>query len=408
MPKLKHPPSTRKSRRTAEVERRHQWHTLSTEDTGETAGRTPDLWRARALCCVGMCLIGAAALLIRDSSGPLTRLIMSVPIAPLSSKLSPVAVPASQLAPSTLPRSNIPATPSSPCPLSPPPLVPPPLRPPPTAPPPSVPPPALQPAPPPVAPPSPTPPTAVEVINARFRAGRPSSDLSEAGVIIHIFDEQHQQREPWEPGYHSSSHLSCSVIHAGLRDRGDRPGVPLPFSDGGLVIRPSETSISCAYAVDAASMSEHSKEGLSGCPNLWCAPPFEGKGCGFRRHRPKSAWHGEDLKHMLALHMEFGDAWHPPGFHSGYNEVIIQANVWKSHLPSVVEAVFRVKDCECQHVRDVAAAHANFLQRWGLSAAQVPLLELDPFNWDEPFTLADVSTWLPIPAKPDWSNPDWG
>ena len=38
-------------------------------------------------------------------------------------------------------------------------------------------------------------------------------------------------------------------------------------------------------------------------------------------------------------------------------------------------------------VVDVVQAHAAFLQEFGLTNDQVPLVELDQFNWNEPFAM---------------------
>ena len=35
---------------------------------------------------------------------------------------------------------------------------------------------------------------------------------------------------------------------------------------------------------------------------------------------------------------------------------------------------------------DVVKVHKEFLQTYGKSAAEVPLLSFDPYNWREPFT----------------------
>ena len=36
---------------------------------------------------------------------------------------------------------------------------------------------------------------------------------------------------------------------------------------------------------------------------------------------------------------------------------------------------------------DAVATHQAFLDEYGLSEEQVPLLELDPSNWDQPFSV---------------------
>jgi hypothetical protein len=67
------------------------------------------------------------------------------------------------------------------------------------------------------------------MLNARFANGRPSHDLSEAGVLVRQFDTLDDVEKPWLPcpliGYHkcrpkghesclSTSEASCDVLHA--------------------------------------------------------------------------------------------------------------------------------------------------------------------------------------------------
>ena len=39
-------------------------------------------------------------------------------------------------------------------------------------------------------------------------------------------------------------------------------------------------------------------------------------------------------------------------------------------------------------VKNVRGTHAAYLETYGLTEAEVPLVWLDPLNWDEPFRLA--------------------
>ena len=254
-----------------------------------------------------------------------------------------------------------------------------------------------------------------DAINLRFRTGRPSNDLNKVGVIIHLFDVREEEITPWVQEYlygnERISHISASIIYAGLRNRKDRLGIPLSMAEGGIVIRPTETDISCAYAVDSSSIflkPSHANHFLSGCPDIWCTPPFERKKCGFQRHRPSSGFRRNNLQDMLKLHHQYGDEWRLPGFHSGYNEVIIQNDTFTNHLPAVVEAFFYVKDCDCQFVNDVSGAHSNFLKRFGLNATDVPLLQFDPYDYHNPFKPGKFLLDAVPPADKNWINIDWG
>ena len=57
-----------------------------------------------------------------------------------------------------------------------------------------------------------------------------------------------------------------------------------------------------------------------------------------------------------------------------YNEVVVSATFWRDHMPSAVEAVLGDE-----------SVHTAFLQAYGLSHNDVPLLTLDPSDFDSPF-----------------------
>ena len=89
----------------------------------------------------------------------------------------------------------------------------------------------------------------------------------------------------------------------------------------------------------------------------------------------------------------------------GYNEIVVDAHAWLSNLPHSVEAIFIVDcmpsdkqlqygrkegtaaDCAEAHTRG-AQMHRRFVETYGLSAADFPLLKLRPGEWDAPFSNA--------------------
>ena len=72
---------------------------------------------------------------------------------------------------------------------------------------------------------------------------------------------------------------------------------------------------------------------------------------------------------------------HNPRGHAqlGYNEFKIDSSWWDRHLPDVVEAFFGDS-------AEARQQHAAFLRQFGLSAAQVPLLRMNAFDWENPFS----------------------
>ena len=92
--------------------------------------------------------------------------------------------------------------------------------------------------------------------------------------------------------------------------------------------------------------------------------------------------------YMLNQHQKFGLPYSNDGagFHSGYNEIVLDGEYWAENgLPFVIEAFFIFGDGFGTEVRK---AHEKFLQSFPhITSAKVPLLRLRHENFDEPFEL---------------------
>jgi hypothetical protein len=64
--------------------------------------------------------------------------------------------------------------------------------------------------------------------------------------------------------------------------------------------------------------------------------------------------------------------------------VIVSASSFNKALPDSIAAWFVIKGQTDPKI-DVVQAHAAFLREYQLTARAVPLLELDPKDWDQPF-----------------------
>jgi len=226
----------------------------------------------------------------------------------------------------------------------------------------------------------------VHCINTRFRAGKPSNQMEEVGVIMHQWDGQ---------GSFIPGRVSSMIVYAGLRSRPDRRAIPLPFGNrGGFLLSPAYTQLDCLYGIDAATYL-YQEAPHPGCSDQFCDPRNPGQGgqlCGFSGY-PPTAWRPEDMGQLLDLHGAHGAQYKSPGFHSGYNEVVANSRHLNDQLPFAIEAFFYIKgespvtsDLGYGIVIDVVQVHKLFLAAYGLSREQVPLLVLDPSNWEEPFT----------------------
>jgi len=246
----------------------------------------------------------------------------------------------------------------------------------------------------------------VQLINEMFRAGRPSNNINEVGVFLHQFDElEESPGRPWAAcegsaclcqGSRITGRISTMIVYRGLRDRPDRQGIPMPFGDrAGLVLQPPEGSVDCLYGIDAATY--HIWGDRPGCAGQWCDPTdirdVNGQICSFNGAPPAGAWRPSDMKQLLELHAEFGAQYHEPGFHSGYNEVILSAQKHNLNLPHSVLAFFVLDESNAHMdgVRiDVARARRAFISEYNLREEDAPLLKLDPHNWDTPFSVLDI------------------
>ena len=126
------------------------------------------------------------------------------------------------------------------------------------------------------------------------------------------------------------------------------------------------------------------------------SPQFNGVPCGFEGYQPP-AYLPSDMKIFLERHAKYGEPWNTTGYHSGYNEVILSSSEWNTHLPHAVEAFFVLDENHADGDQtgrlgiNVRQARKAFLAEYGLEPAAVPLLLMDPWNWDEPFIVLDES-----------------
>lgn len=200
---------------------------------------------------------------------------------------------------------------------------------------------------------------ALEAINKRWREGRVSNVLAEAGVLVHSFDssEDWENGAPWDLCNGAADtpckpptidHISCTVASA------LKPGIFVPewwadetsdfrsaAFDGawaGLVLAPT-TQYRCAWDRDM---------GTGGRVHAGCKP-------------------GDTLAAALASQVS--------GMRWSYNEVIVDRLYWIGHLPRMIDAVVFTDP------RGEAAArrvHSAFVARFGDDARAVPLVEYTP------------------------------
>lgn len=174
----------------------------------------------------------------------------------------------------------------------------------------------------------------MQALNERYQQGRPSADLSEAGILVHQFDDTESGDEPWLPCPPTrwcadiGDRVSASLISAKL---------PFLFKEGGagMILTPQKAEIRCSYFADGGTMpkrcgpeppeTQRFSDGrtftecvpgccdISGNPN-WCEDVSQNSQTIYQ-----CAFRPEDLNAML-VHHEMR-----PGM---YNEVIVDPTRW--------------------------------------------------------------------------------
>ena len=289
-----------------------------------------------------------------------------------------------------------PPPPPPPSPTPPPPPLPPmPPSPPPPFPP--LPPPSV----PPDLPPSPPPPLRVDAatLNARFHREpyhsnwRADGGLADAGILLHIFDHVEFRTADSAAAYvyhraKPGSQMSASLIYADQQAE-CCPDIPIPVFNGGasgvqgVIFRAgASTRILCGSGSDLSS----AHCGLF-CESiridndvLWA--PHDRYECKVGNHR--GVWRPEDFGAYLLRSCRYQKEVQGPWSHRyDYNEILVDGDHWNAHLPAAIEAFFG----DGMMAR---SAHQHFLDEFGLTSEQVPLLKLDLNNWLEPFSDVQV------------------
>jgi len=225
----------------------------------------------------------------------------------------------------------------------------------------------------------------------RFETARPSDVLGEGGVLVHIYDGFESGEQPWDICHHDCVRGGVDTISASLISR-TLPWLFEAEARWGMVgyIFSPETAVLCAFYHDAGS---------GGHPNGKCPfppntgrhilPPHMGEPLGVAMRQHFEACAGE-VNIFTGLHTRNGHCG------SGYNEILVGWAHWEMSLPWGVEAFMYAGGPEAWPTNEPRARdiHREFLQRYGLSAADVPLLRYDcgpggPHG-GQPFTIASA------------------
>ena len=219
-------------------------------------------------------------------------------------------------------------------------------------------------------------PPVISLINERFRHGRPSNDLSKAGVLVHMFDHTEDSLQKWRgcPNHQTvvEGHKPGDVGNGDCLATGNRFSSSLIWKGhspvfgggGGIIFRPEHVRVICGYGGDGGS--RHGED--DGCGTNWC-PPSEVDDphgwCDGRPYRPTN------LVDML-------QAWSARS--TTYNELIVDVATYEASLPYSIEAVIFDSTVHRQIIL--------YYQAQGISISEVdlPLVFFDTNNEETPFS----------------------
>jgi len=201
--------------------------------------------------------------------------------------------------------------------------------------------------------------------------GRPSSDLTEAGLLVHSLDRFEEANAPWLP-QSPTSPMSCSITNARHRHI-------FSATKGGIIIAPLKRLVMCSYTEDG---------GTSNKPGLGCRI-FEWEVVCNAVQVWSCVWSPERLGEMLrASEARVVTNKKQSTFYSGgYNEVMLNTTGYVERLPESLEAFFVPGPADEAEVQRMRSIRASFLERYGRATADIPLVRLDLESEAEPVRL---------------------
>jgi len=264
---------------------------------------------------------------------------------------------------------------------------------------------------------------AVARINADFRDGRRGDDPKAVGIIMHQWDgaADFDSGKLWRMCVHdcfqqtgwgkriTNGRVSASIIFQRMREHPLRHGIRIATmfggqsGRGGILFDPQLAPIDCMFQGDGGTI-DYDDPSHPGCPpqNMFCRQstyvPITPAGS-----NPRCAFAADELAEVLDHFEHEGAHWphqdnDPTKMLTGPNEVVLNSNRLNQLLPHSIQAFFVFKGMgritwlaegrEGQAIPvDTVNIHKRFLKEYQLSDAEVPLVEFDPNDWEEPFSL---------------------
>lgn len=219
---------------------------------------------------------------------------------------------------------------------------------------------------------------AIDRLNLRFQIAKTdSNNPQDFGVIIHSLDGQEDPTRPW--AVCPAEDLSCGFLSDRMSASVVYKGKTASYSGGtGVILRPRFARVLCGYGGDGGTRGKLcNPPGLTstcipGCAldplstSAWCTPSGNPRDMWCDGH----PWRPTDMGELMARDR----------YNTNYNEVILDGAYWNEQLPQSVEAIITSPDDP-----QATKIHADFLNTYGLSAEDVPLVVFRKDELDAPF-----------------------
>ena len=188
----------------------------------------------------------------------------------------------------------------------------------------------------------------LHMLSEVYKHGVASNDVSQAGLMIHAFDDTEDWYDHWTPcskdGWceQFNKHWSASIVNAKQ---------PNTWTSSGILLHPdtSMNQILCAGAVDIATYN-------SGCR---------------RPNTNDKVYQPNELKDMLNASMNNCGA-----RCQDYNEVVINSTYYVQHLPHSILAIVYFNDAAAEEQMKATETYVALLDKFHLTECALPLLKI--------------------------------
>jgi hypothetical protein len=181
-----------------------------------------------------------------------------------------------------------------------------------------------------------------------YKHGKPSNDISQAGLMVHAFDDTEDWHEQWKPCHKDQwceqfdKHWSASIINSKQ---------PNTWTTSGILLHPDKArnQVLCSGVVDIATYN-------SGCkkPNT-----------NDKIYKPN------ELKDMLDESMNNCGA-----RCNNYNEVVINSTYYVQNLPRSILAIIYFDDAAGKEQVKAIETYVALLDKFHLTECELPLLKI--------------------------------